>query len=71
MPHYLHAWDMRRYVSLTGVWMGLALSAELTPLPDASRPMDHAHDFVVMPLYVVLGAKVPDDGARKFPRVQG
>jgi hypothetical protein len=63
--------DIRRYVSLTGAWMGLALSAELTPLPDPSRPMDHAHDFVVMPLYVVLGAKVPDDVLASFRAFKG
>lgn len=52
--------DMRRYVSLTGVWMGLVLPAELTPLPDPTGPMDHAHDFAATPLYVALGAQVPD-----------
>ncbi len=53
--------DMRRYVSLTGAWMGLALPADLTPLPDPSGPMDHAHDFAVVPAYVALGVQVPAD----------
>lgn len=63
--------DMQRYVSLTGAWMGLALPAELTPLPDPSGPMDHAHDFVVMPLYVVLGAQVPGDVIKNFHTFTG
>ncbi|HEY8994080.1 MAG TPA: hypothetical protein VIM71_05425 [Lacunisphaera sp.] len=63
--------DMRRYVSLMGVWMGLVLPAELTPLPDPAGPMEHAHDFAAAPLYVALGAQVPDDvltGFRRFDR---
>ncbi len=51
--------DLRRYASLTGVWMGLVLPAELTPLPDSTKPMGHAHDFLATPLYVALGAQVP------------
>jgi hypothetical protein len=63
--------DMRRYVSLTGVWMGLALPAELTPLPDPSGPMGHAHDFVATPLYVALGAQVPADVLADFRAFRG
>lgn len=61
--------DMRRYVSLTGVWMGLVLPPEFTPLPDPSGPMGHAHDFAAAPLYVALGVQVPVDvlaGFREF-----
>jgi hypothetical protein len=63
--------DMRRYVSLTGVWMGLVLPAELTPLPDPSGPMQHAHDFVCAPTYVALGARVPADVLAGFTAFQG
>jgi len=63
--------DMRRYVSLTGAWMGLALPAALTPLPDPSGPMDHAHDFLVMPMYVMLGAQIPDDVLKSFHTFTG
>jgi hypothetical protein len=63
--------DMRRYVSLTGVWMGLVLPAELTPLPDPSGPMGHAHDFVFAPLYVALGAQVPAGVMEHFRAFQG
>lgn len=63
--------DMRRYVSLTGAWLGLVLPAELTPLPDPSRPMDHGHDFGAVPLYVALGAQVPSDALENFHRFVG
>ncbi len=63
--------DMRHYVSLTGVWMGLALPAKLTPLPDPAGPMDHAHDFVVAPAYVLLGAQIPADVLAGFREFQG
>lgn len=51
--------DLRRYVSLTGIWMGLVLPADLTPLPDPAGPMGHAHDFLFTPNFVALGAVVP------------
>lgn len=63
--------DMRRYVSLTGVWMGLVLPAELTPLPDPSGPMGHAHDFLCTPTYVALGAQVPADVREHFTAFRG
>lgn len=63
--------DMRRYVSLTGTWMGLVLPAELTPLPDPAGPMGHAHDFVCTPTYVALGAQVPPDVLEHFRGFQG
>jgi hypothetical protein len=63
--------DMRRYVSLTGTWMGLVLPAELTPLPDPSGPMGHAHDFLCTPTYVALGAQVPTEVMEHFRAFQG
>ncbi len=58
--------DMRRYASLTGAWMSLALPAQLSPLPDPSAPMGHAHDFVCVPTYVALGAQIPTDVLASF-----
>jgi hypothetical protein len=63
--------DMRRYASLTGVWMGLVLPAELTPLPDPAGPMGHAHDFLCTPTYVALGARVPADVREHFTAFRG
>lgn len=63
--------DMRRYASLTGLWMGLALPAELTPFPAAGQPMGHAHDFAAAPLYVALGVAVPADVLPAFHTFAG
>jgi hypothetical protein len=63
--------DLRRYASLTGVWMGLVLPAELTPLPDPTKPMGHAHDFLCTPTYVALGAQVPADVLEHFTAFRG
>lgn len=63
--------DMRQYVSLTGLWMGLVLPPGLAPFPDPSGPMGHAHDFVVVPAYVALGAQVPDDVLASFSAFKG
>jgi hypothetical protein len=63
--------DMRRYVSLTGVWMGLVLPSDVTPLPDPSQPMDHGHDFGAVPLYVALGARVPAEVLDEFLAFKG
>lgn len=53
--------DQRRYVSLVGVWMGLALEAGQAPMPDPNGPMDHAHDFLFAPNFVVLGTQIPPE----------
>jgi hypothetical protein len=63
--------DMRRYASLTGAWMSLALPAELSPLPDPFGPMGHAHDFVCVPTYVALGPQIPADVLASFREFQG
>ena len=63
--------DLRRHVSLVGVWLGLALEKSLAPLPDPDGPMDHAHDFVCAPTYVLLGAKIPAEALAAFRAFQG
>jgi hypothetical protein len=63
--------DMTRYVSLTGVWLGLELDPAIAPLPDVSGPMDHAYDFVGASGYAILGAKIPADALPHFLRFQG
>jgi hypothetical protein len=63
--------DQRGYVSLLGIWMGLALEAEFTPLPDPSGPMDHAHDFFFTTNFVALGAQLPTDILAGLSSFQG
>lgn len=63
--------DMRHYVSLTGVWMALALPSGIAPLPDPDGPMEHAHDFVFAPLFVLLEPRIPDDVQARFRQFSG
>lgn len=63
--------DLRRYASLIGVWLGLVLPEDLTPLPPVTGPMEHGGDFFCTPTYVVLGARVPADAMPHFERFQG
>lgn len=63
--------DMRRYVSLTGVWLALVLDPPLVPLPDPSGPMGHAHDFLFAVLAAQVGAAVPAEALAHFQRFHG
>lgn len=63
--------DTRKYVSLVGAWMSLALPPELTPLPDPKGPMDHAHDFLFIPNFVCLGPQIPADVLASFHEFKG
>jgi len=63
--------DMRRYVSLTGVWLALVLDPPLVPLPDPKGLMGHAHDFIFGVLVAQVGAAVPEDALAHFQRFHG
>lgn len=63
--------DMRRYAALTGAWIGLELPADKTPFPPLAGPMEHAADFLCVPTYVLLGAKIPDGTRAHLERFQG
>jgi hypothetical protein len=63
--------DMRRYVSLTGVWLALVLDPPLVPLPDPNGPMGHEHDFMFGPCAVSLGARMPAEALAHFQCFQG
>ena len=63
--------DLRRYASLVGVWLGLTLPVELTPLPPVDQPMDHGGDFLCTPTYTILGVAMPADARRHFEHFQG
>lgn len=54
--------DMRRYVSLTGLWMALSLPEVAPPFPDLTAgKFGHAHDLMAAPLYYALGTEIPAD----------
>jgi len=63
--------DLRRYVSLTGVWLALVLDPPLVPLPDPKGPMGHAHDFLFGVLAAQVGAAVPAEALAHFERFHG
>ncbi len=63
--------DMRRYVSLVGMWMYLAAGRTNAPFPDTNAPFDHAHDFAFAPLFAFLGARVPADVTPSLLRFPG
>lgn len=63
--------DLRQYASLVGVWLGLVLPVEKTPLPPVDQPMEHGGDFLCTPTYVILGAKIPADALKHFEHFQG
>jgi hypothetical protein len=63
--------DLRRYVSLTGLWLALVVDPPLVPLPDPQGPMDHAADFGFAPCLISLGAVVPADAIKHFEKFQG
>ncbi len=63
--------DMRRYVSLTGLWLRLVLDADSAPFPSLDGPLDHAIDYVYTPCFALLGAHIPPGARKHFERFQG
>jgi hypothetical protein len=63
--------DMCRYVACLGMWIWLATGYEQAPFPRLDRPLEHAWDFAIAPLFALLGARVPDDARPHFLAFQG
>jgi hypothetical protein len=63
--------DMRKYVSVTGLWLRMVLGAELAPFPPLEEPLEHANDLIFAPLAVSLGAMIPADAMSIFRNFQG
>jgi hypothetical protein len=63
--------DMQRYVSLVGVWLALEWPAAIAPFPPIEEKMEHGHDFLCTPCYVLLGTKIPDDVRPHFEKFLG
>jgi hypothetical protein len=63
--------DMPHYVSLTGVWLRLALPAAEAPLPAPGPVMDHGNDFNFTPCFALLGIEIPASAASHFSRFTG
>jgi hypothetical protein len=58
--------DLRKYVSLVGLWLRTALDASLAPFPEISGPLEHSNDLIYAPLFAVLGANIPDEAMKHF-----
>jgi hypothetical protein len=63
--------DMRRYVSLTGLWLRTVLDKNAAPFPDPGGPFELAGDFVFTPSFVTLGTRIPPDAMRHFQEFRG
>ncbi|HKB90971.1 MAG TPA: hypothetical protein VKC60_10690 [Opitutaceae bacterium] len=63
--------DMRRYVSLTGLWLRLVLDEKIAPHPPLAGPMDHGHDFFYAPCFAILEPHIPDDALAEFRHFSG
>lgn len=58
--------DMRKYVSLEGLWLRTVLGAGPAPFPEISGRMEHPDDLSYAPLLAVLGAKIPEQAMKHF-----
>jgi hypothetical protein len=63
--------DMQDYVSLTGLWLRLALGARLAPFPQIAPPLNHSADLVYAPVFAVVGTTIPADAMQHFNRFAG
>jgi hypothetical protein len=63
--------DMRRYLSLTGLWMRTVLPSDAAPFPVLKEPLEHANDLMFAPCAVSLGTKIPADAMKNFREFLG
>lgn len=63
--------DMRRYVSLTGLWLATVLEKQSAPLPDPNGSLEHAADYMYAPVFATLGTRIPVDTMQHFRSFQG
>lgn len=63
--------DLTRYASLLGPWIGLAVPADRVPLPVPDSQMGQAHDYLGIPLIVILGAEIPTDARARLLTFEG
>jgi hypothetical protein len=58
--------DMQDYVSLTGLWLRLALGPQLAPFPRIAARLNHSADLVYAPVFAVVGTKIPPEAMQHF-----
>ncbi|MDR3723113.1 MAG: hypothetical protein P4K83_01320 [Terracidiphilus sp.] len=63
--------DMQSYVSVVGLCLRLALSADKAPLVRLDHPpVDHVPDLWFIPALAILDVRIPDDAMRSFRSLQ-
>ncbi|MEZ4630626.1 MAG: hypothetical protein R2880_07960 [Deinococcales bacterium] len=62
---------MNHYVALVGLYIALAVPPEKAPLPNPTKPFDHAHDFIFGPLVAYIGTEIPQDVLPHLQNFQG
>ena len=62
---------MHDYVSLTGLWLRLALGPQLAPFPQITPRLNHSADLVYAPVFAVVGTRIPPDAIEHFSRFAG
>jgi hypothetical protein len=63
--------DMQSYVSVIGLYMRLALSADKAPLVGFNHPpVDHVPDLWFAPALAILDARIPSDALQSFRALQ-
>ena len=63
--------DMLDYVSLTGLWLRMALGPQLAPFPPISPHLNHSADLVYAPVFAVVGTKIPPEALEHFKHFTG
>lgn len=70
--HGTYGMMMEDYVALTAVWIGMAVPAERSPLPDLrAAELRHGSDLLFTPGFALLGAVVPDEVQPHLESFQG
>ena len=63
--------DLTDHLALTGLWIGMVVPAEASPLPPLEGPIKHGSDLLFAPCFVLLGAQVPAEVHSELVRFSG
>lgn len=55
---------MQDYVSLTGVWLRVALGPQLAALPQITPKLNQAWDLIYAPVFAVVGTRIPPEALK-------
>jgi hypothetical protein len=63
--------DMRRYASLTGLWLRAVLDEGEAPHPPIEYDADHGSDIAYAPCFLLVPTRIPADAMKHFHAFQG